>query len=906
MSDSAFETTRRQFVKLAAAAVAPIPVTSAVANAESHHRGAKQEPKQTAETIDYPRRFSGEHLSRISFPLGGIGTGGMELGGRGNLRTWQIFNRPADHETEPYIFPAIFVQPSGKAAYASFLERQLLPPFDIHDNGVRLFGLPGMPRMAETEFHGSFPLAHIDFKEPRCPVTVSLDAFSPFFPLDIDNAGLPAAVLEYTVKNPLSVAAEVAIAWTVTNPSSNDHKRINELRSSTHCRGTLMTEPSLPNDSAHRGSFALCSLADAGGQQTHLPRWTDMGGSSAIDHFWDQFSKTGTLLAPPPNGSKDSVAAATANIRHSIPAGASRTFRFLLTWHYPVRTAASMGWEPIKGHERDPLGNHYCTRFDDAWAVAEYVSANLPAMEKQTRDFVETIRSSTLPGPVKDAAASNLSTLASNTLFRIADGSFHAFEGCGNEVGLGFGSCTHVWNYEMATPHLFPKISQSMREVSFGYPTDENGHMDFRHKLPMGIEHWGWSAADGQMGQIVRLYLDWRISGDTAWMKSQWPAAKRVLTYAWRKGNWDADKDGVMEGAQHNTYDVEFVGPNALCEVWYLAALRACAAMAEAIGDKTFAAEVTQLYERGRAWTDANLFNGKFYIQQIRTYPKDELDPGTLSGSVDPAHPRFQLGGACHADQLAGQQVAKLAGLGDLLSPVNLRKTLASIERYNYKPDLSEWCGSLRTYALNHEAAIMICDYSNGGKPEVPVNYYSENWTGVEYSVSQLMCMYGMEEQAVSHVADIRRRFDGKKRNPYDEPEFGHHYTRAMSSWGLVPTLSGFRHDAVTNELTIMPLWKPTGDFRCIWSAYHGWGHFTKSANSLEVVVLYGSLKVQNMVIDACGAGAGSPQVKLGGRTLQAQTRKIAAKEGSGQSIRFAEAVTLTPGSALHIDLHGC
>ncbi len=80
----------------------------------------------------------------------------------------------------------------------------------------------------------------------------------------------------------------------------------------------------------------------------------------------------------------------------------------------------------------------------------------------------------------------------------------------------------------------------------------------------------------------------------------------------------------------------------------------------------------------------------------------------------------------------------------------------------------------------------------------------------MEYSVSQLMCMYGMEDHAVTHVADIRNRFDGKKRNPYDEPEYGHHYARAMSSWGLIPTLSGFRHDAVSGELTITPWWKIT------------------------------------------------------------------------------------------------
>ncbi len=153
---------------------------------------------------------------------------------------------------------------------------------------------------------------------------------------------------------------------------------------------------------------------------------------------------------------------------------------------------------------------------------------------------------------------------------------------------------------------------------------------------------------------------------------------------------------------------------------------------------------------------------------------------------------------------------------------------------------------------INDEAAIAICDYPKDGKPLVPVNYYSENWTGVEYSTSQLMCMYGMKGRAVAHVADIRRRFDGKKRNPYDEPEYGHHYTRAMSSWGLVPTLSCFRHDAVANELTLKPRWKTAGVFRCIWSAYHGWGYFTKSVNSLEVVVLYGLLKLQSMVTDSC------------------------------------------------------
>ena len=163
MADSIFETSRRQFMKLAAAAATPLGALPAAADTAKRHAPAKE----AIEPIEYPRRFSGEHLARIAFPLGGIGTGGMELGGRGNLRSWQIFNRSADQEMQPYIFPAIFVRPAGRPEFASFLERELLPPFDIHDNGVRLFGLPGMPRMKEAEFHGSFPLARIHFQDAR-------------------------------------------------------------------------------------------------------------------------------------------------------------------------------------------------------------------------------------------------------------------------------------------------------------------------------------------------------------------------------------------------------------------------------------------------------------------------------------------------------------------------------------------------------------------------------------------------------------------------------------------------------------------------------------------------------------------------------------------------------------------
>ena len=85
-----------------------------------------------------------------------------------------------------------------------------------------------------------------------------------------------------------------------------------------------------------------------------------------------------------------------------------------------------------------------------------------------------------------------------------------------------------------------------------------------------------------------------------------------------RRG-WDERKFWrPMDGVQHNTYDVESYGPNPMCSSWYLAKQSASSLMADAMGDKELAADCRAMMERGSQWIDANLFNGEYYIQQIR------------------------------------------------------------------------------------------------------------------------------------------------------------------------------------------------------------------------------------------------------------------------------------------------
>ena len=228
-----------------------------------------------------------------------------------------------------------------------------------------------------------------------------------------------------------------------------------------------------------------------------------------------------------------------------------------------------------------------------------------------------------------EAALFNLSTLRTQTCFRSADGDFYGWEGSGNQAGCCGGSCTHVWNYEQATAFLFGDLARNMRHTEFDLMTDDADFMSFRVCLPVGQSHvWDVAAADGQPGCIMKLYRDWQLSGDDDLLTRLWPKAKPALEFCWIEGGCDANRDGVMEGCQHNTLDIEYYGPNPLMAGWYLGALRAAEEMSGYEGDSVFARTCRELFERGREWVDANLFNGEYFEHQVRPPGKTaNIDP---------------------------------------------------------------------------------------------------------------------------------------------------------------------------------------------------------------------------------------------------------------------------------------
>jgi len=891
---------------LAAAALpgvaAPTSGEQAPASGPATHRSGASAPAgdPAGARVAYPRVFTGAHLAQIAFPLGGIGTGCIGLGGRGQLRDWEIFNRPDKGNAPNYAFPAIRIERPGRPAFSSVLESRLAPPYQ-GTFGLGSRSAPGLQRLQAATFTGEFPLAHVAFRDRRLPVQVSLDAFSPFIPHEADDSGLPVAVLRYRVANSSTAPTRVSIAWSVENPllaravpRYGTDPRVNEVRHSDALDGVLMHNPHLSPDHPFAGNIGLWVLGGGSGQVTMLRGWPRARWWTSAVHFWDDFTADGALGPE----SEDPGPIAAVCLAREIPAGASADFTFLITWRFPNRTPDRCGWASSPGEGGTRIGNHYCTRFDDAQQAAEYVAANLERLETGTRAFAAVMRESTLPAGVKDGASANLSTLVTQTCFRTADGEFHGFEGCGDQSGCCEGNCTHVWNYETSTAHLFPELSRSLRRAAFGYSMDDGGGMRFRQRLPDGAERFATAAADGQMGQIMKVYLDYQLSGDEAFLRELWPRVKRAIAFAWLEGSWDADRDGVLEGAQHNTYDIEFYGPNPLCGIYYLGALRAVEEMARAVGDDEMRQESRRLFEAGRAWIDAHLFNGEYYVQKVQGLPRDRVRQELLNtmGSDSTEVPEYQMGEGCLVDQLVGQYQADVAGLGPLVDPERCRTTLQSIYRYNYKREMFEHANVERTFALNDEAALVISDYGRGVRPDVPFPYFAEVMTGFEYTAASQMIFAGMVHEGIECIANIRRRYDGERRNPWDEAECGSHYARAMAAWSGILALSGFRYDGPDQRVSALPR-LPAPGFRSVWASGTGWGSFAygAAATGFALAVLHGTLPCRTLIVPASVAVAGG--VRHNGTAVPHET----AREGSTWRITLGAPVTLRANDGLSI-----
>ncbi len=531
---------------------------------------------------------------------------------------------------------------------------------------------------------------------------------------------------------------------------------------------------------------------------------------------------------------KRSMAAATKPVE--LAPDAERTFTFVLTWFFP----------------NHPQGHEYANRFKNAAGVAHYVLDNHDRLTSDTRKWHQTFyEDSTLPRWLLFRLHSTVSNLATGTCQWWQSGRFWAWEG----VGCCEGTCTHVWNYAHAPARLFPELERSAREMQdFGEGFDpERGLVGFRSNRAY--------AADGQCGTILKAYREHLCSADDAFLRRNWPRIRKALEFSITQ---DGNDDGLIENSQHNTYDINFEGPNTFVGSLYLAALRAGEEMAKEMGDAEFAQRCRRIFESGNRLSVERLWDGEYFIQivDLQKYPKHQYEKGCLS------------------DQLFGQGWAHQLSLGYIYPPRNVKQALKSVWTYNFAPDVgpqNEVHPPDRWFALPGEPGLFTCTWPKSPYIKEGVLYREEVWTGIEYQVAGHMVWEDMLPEALAICHAVEQRYHPAKHNPFNEVECGDHYARAMASWGVYTALSGFEYHGPKRHIGFAPRVAPD-DFQAAFTAAEGWGSFaqtrTQDVQREQIEVRWGQLTLKTLTFHVPREWkAVDTTVRLDGRLLDHETR---------------------------------
>jgi uncharacterized protein (DUF608 family) len=812
-------------------------------------------------------KYKGEYLNHIAFPIGGFGTGMFCIEGSGAISNMSLRHHP-EVFNEPTMFAALHVK--GIEDGTKILEGPVpdWKKFGMPNSALGGGGTLGLPRYQENTFTARFPFSEVVLKDNNIPVDVKLTAWNPFIPTDADNSSLPVGGLEYEFHNTGNREIEAIFSYNARNFMYVNGKGDSYVSSMNN--GFILCQTGTKEEPFHQGNFAIYT-DNPGTVVNHC--WFRGAWFDPLTMCWNELTD-GVMKTYPEK--EPGAPGASLFVPFKLKPGELKIIKLYMAWYVPYshlrigsesKSSLDIPNPPLCSdssvscypYDNKGEGNYrpwYSSRFSNVEEVASYWMHNYEDLKTKSKIFTDAFYGSTLPSEVIEAVAANLTILKSPTIFRQYDGRMWNWEGCGDTWGSCHGSCTHVWNYAQAVSHLFPTMERTLRETEFFVSQNKLGHQAFRTNLPIRpVIHDFHSAADGQLGGIMKVYREWRISGNIDWLRTIYPFVKSSMDYCIE--TWDPRRIGAVEEPHHNTYDIEFWRPNGMITSFYSGALHAIVLMGKALNENV--SEYETLLVKNKDYMENKLYDGEYFIQNIQWKDLNAPDPTKLQTFhtqystealklLEKEGPKYQYGKGCLSDGVIGSWMSLVCGMPEIIDSKKVTSHLKSVYKYNLKRDLKNHANPQRpTFAMGDEGGLLLCTWPKGGKLSLPFVYSNEVWTGIEYQVASHLMFEGEISKGLDIVRTCRERYDGRIRNPFNEYECGAWYARALASYALIEGLTGIRYDAVDKILYINS--RIGKDFVSFLSTDSGFGNVGLMNGKPFIKVKYGTIDVNKCIV---------------------------------------------------------
>jgi len=694
-------------------------------------------------------------------PLGGLGTGSLELGVDGSLGQSLLQNNWVGSAAKQLerLSPASFL--------AVAVEREGASQVRLLQGSSPL----ALPVVKDLSYAGHFPFADIDYDVSDLGITLHLEAFSPFIPYDARNSAIPVIAFTFCVTNTGREPAAVSLAFSWANDlgangSRGPYGNRNAPREEPGLRG--LHSATTRRDFRGQDQYAVALVGDHAAF-TCLPKWSLRGNG---EEFGRLFTAHGLPQAQEPaskpcNHQPGVVPGAVAATLRLQP-GETETVTFLLTWFMP--------------NHRDFDGNHlghvYSNWFSDAWDVARYLARNLDDLRERSRQWQRVIADSALPDWLQNALVNNLAFLARGTWWT-RDGRFTVFESLNcplmePSVLRLYGGFPFVF--------MFPELSRNSLDQETAYQHATGEIPSFLGKAALGDPQYGCFPHQSNCAFVLMVFYHYRYDGGAAYARRMFPAVKNAIRFLQTlddDGDFLLNNHGIDQG--WDTWPMR--GTVSYINGHWLTTLAAGEELARVFGDEEFSRECREWRERAAASFEKQLWTGEYYAL-FR-----DASTGDYSAT-------------CFLGQFYGHLFARLLDLPDSLPPEHVVLGLKAIHRLNVAD-------------TPYGATTGI---KPNGERDRSSTHNAQSWslTPCElFPYTAACCFEGLAEMGLKASEKFCRFLEQKARAPWQswllmypdtgELFYGVDYVDNLNVWAIPVALLGFRCDVERGELTFAP-----------------------------------------------------------------------------------------------------